>query len=529
MLLPLQKENFIIKNNCKREAMKTIYLYSILIIFLCIRTVEAQSLDNTFGTNGKVHTSFGNFSTYFNALAMQSNGKIYAVGAKEGAFFETNGIFISKYNTDGSLDTSYNNLGINGLPGTKEIGYGANYEFCHTAVLQPDNKLIVAGSSNGSFSISRLLENGDYDTDFSGDGKMIYSFGAGIGSKINKILLQTDGKILGIGQAYNGVDYDFGIARFNTDGSLDTTFATSGKAIVSIGPANDFGKDAILQPDGKIVICGYSNNSSGDSFSIIRLNADGTLDTSFATNGKIYFNIPSKLNCVAEAIAIQTDGKILIAGHADGDFAILRYNTNGILDNTFGSSGYSTTDFGNSQDKVYAISIRPDGRIILAGNSYDPLISTFLDFGIASYNTDGSLDTTFDTDGKMTIPMGYSSGIKDLLIQPDGNLVFGGYSLENSNSNIKYSLLRLNATNLSINENVSSYNSKINLYPNPTNQYISVMSTVKIEKIELFNIHGQQVNIKNKIINNTIDLSGFSNGIYFIKLNSNQTFKIIKS
>ena len=219
----------------------------------------------------------------------------------------------------------------------------------------------------------------------------------------------------------------------------------------------------------------------------------------------------------------------MIAGHADGDFAILRYNTNGTLDGTFGNSGYTTTDFGNSQDKVYAISIRPDGRIILAGYSYEPSVSTFLDFGIASYNSDGSLDNTFDSDGKMTISMGYSSGIKDMIIQNDGKLIFGGYSTENQNSNTRYSLLRLNATNLSINENVSNYNSKVSLYPNPTNQYISIMSTMKIENIELFNIHGQQVNIKNKIINNTIDLSEFGNGIYFIKLNSNQTFKIIKS
>ena len=510
--------------------MKTIYLYSIFIIFLCIRTVEAQSLDNSFGTNGKVHTSFGNFSTYFNALAMQNDGKIYAVGAKEGSFSETNGIFISRYNTDGLLDISYNSTGVNGASGTKEIGYGSSFEFCHTAVLQPDNKLIVAGSSNGSFSISRLLENGDYDTDFSGDGKMIYSFGTGNGSKINKILLQSDGKILAIGQAYSGTDYDFGAARFNTDGSLDTTFGVSGKVRVAIGPANDFGQDAVLQPDGKIVITGYSKNALGyDTFSAIRLNNDGSLDINFATNGKIYFNIPSKLDCVAEAVTLQLDGRILIAGHADGDFAVLRYNTNGTLDNSFGNSGYTTTDFGNSQDKVYAISIQANGKIIIAGNSYDPLISTFLDFGIASYNADGSLDNTFDTDGKMTISMGYSSGIKDMIIQNDGKLIFGGYSTENQNSNTRYSLLRLNAANLSINENLSNNNSKVSLYPNPTNQYISIMSTMKIENIELFNIHGQQVDIKNKIINNTIDLSEFGNGIYFIKLNSNQTFKIIKS
>ena len=508
--------------------MKANFIYTALVFCFFINLTKAQNVDNSFGINGKVHTSFGNFSVYFNALAMQNDGKVYAVGAKEGAFFETNGIFISKYNTDGSLDTSFNNLGINGLPGYKEIGYGSNYEFCHTTVLQPDNKLVVAGSSNGSFALARLNQNGDYDTDFSNDGKVIFSFGAGNGSKVNKLLLQLDGKIIAVGQAYSGTDYDFGITRFNIDGSLDTTFGVFGKAIVSIGPANDFGQDAILQPDGKIIICGYSNNSLGNSFSIIRLNVDGTLDTSFASSGKIYYNIPNKSYCVAESIAIQTDGKILVAGHAEGDFALLRYNINGTLDNTFGTSGFTTTDFGNSQDKVYAITINPNGKIILAGHSYDPSISTFLDFGIASYNADGSLDNTFDTDGKMTVSMGYTSGIKDMLIQPDGKFLFGGYSLENQNSNVRYSLLRLNPSNLSVNENISNYTSKINLYPNPTSQYISIIPTVNIEKVELFNIHGQQLNITNKIINNTIDISEFSTGIYFLKLNSNQTFKINK-
>lgn len=506
--------------------MKSIYSYLTIIFCFFIIQVKAQTPDTTFGANGKVNTSFGNFSVYFNALATQNDGKIYAVGATEG--LGPNGIFISKYNPDGLIDNTYNSNGVNGIPGTKEIGYGSNYEFCHTIVIQADNKLILAGSSNGDFALARLNQNGDYDTDFSNDGKMIFSFGAGNGSKINKVLLQSDGKIIAVGQAYNGVNFDFGIARFNTNGSLDTSFGTDGKAIIPIGPANDFGKDTLLQPDGKILIVGYSNNALGyDSLSAIRLNSNGSLDTSFATNGKIYYNIPSKDYCVAEAIALQSDGKILISGHADGDFAVMRYNTNGTLDTTFGNSGYTTTDFGNSQDKVYAISIRPDGRIILAGHNYEQAVSTFLDFGIASYNSDGSLDTNFDSDGKMTISMGYSSGIKDMIIQPDGKLLFGGYSAEIMNSNLRYSLLRLSDSNLSVNETIFNDN-KVVLYPNPTNEFITISTSENIEKLELYNIHGQQLDIKNKTLNNTIDLSGFDRGIYFVKLNSNQTFKINK-
>ena len=501
--------------------MKSIYFCSIILFCGFIIETKAQTLDATFGTNGKVYTSFGAFSTHFYDMAILPNGTIYAVGAKEGMFLENNGIFISRYLPNGVLDTSFD------TDGKIEVGYGSNYEFCHTIAIQQDEKLLLAGSSNGSFSITRLNTNGTYDSSFSSDGKLIFSFGAGIGSKINKLLLQPDGKIIAIGQAYNGVDYDFGMARFNTDGSIDVTFGTAGKTLVNIGPANDFGQDAALQSDGRILVCGYSNNSLGDSFSIIRLNNDGTLDTSFATNGKIYYNIPGKSYCVAESIALQTDGKIIVAGHADGDFAVLRYTTNGTLDTGFGNSGYSTTDFGNSQDKSYAIAIQNDNKIILAGHGYEAGNTGLFHAAMARYDANGNLDNTFSSDGKMVLPMAiYNDGIKSMIIQPEGKLLFGGYSSADNSSVIEYVLFRLDNNTLSTRDYFLGTNT-IKIFPNPATDFVTVKTLKNSDKIDLFNSIGQQINSV-KIVNNTIDLSGFSSGIYLIRVNSNQTFKIIK-
>lgn len=501
--------------------MKTIYSYIFLIFCFCINQVKAQELDTSFGANGKVYTSFGAFSNFFYDLAVLPNGTIYAASAKEGAFFETNGIFISRYLPNGTLDTSFDN------DGKIEVGYGSNYEFCHSIAIQPDEKLIVAGSSNGSFSIARLNTNGTYDTTFSGDGKMIFVFGAGIGSKINKLLLQPDGKILAIGQAYNGTNYDFGMARFNADGSTDSSFGNAGEMLVTIGPANDFGRNAVLQPDGKIVVCGYSNNASGDSFSITRLNNDGTLDTGFGTNGKIYYNIPTKNLCVAESIAIQSDGNLLIAGHADGDFAILKYNSNGTLDTTFGNSGYSTTDFGNFQDKSYALAIQNDNKIILAGHGYEAGNTGLFHAAIARYNANGTLDTTFSSDGKMVLPMAiYSDGIESMFIQPDGKLLFGGYSRADNSSITEQVLFRINNTTLSTSDYFFE-DKKTAIFPNPTTDFVTIKTIKNIDNIALFNNLGQQIN-NFEIVNNTLDLTGFNSGIYFVKVNSNETFKIIK-
>ncbi|NTW25072.1 MAG: hypothetical protein HGA37_10250, partial [Lentimicrobium sp.] len=250
-------------------------LLSLIIVFgvMAASKVSAQEPDLSFGTNGRVYTSFGSFSSFCHGMILLPDEKIVSVGNNTNTTFA---ILVSKHNADGTPDNSFNSTG------TKRIDFGSAYEFCYSVLAQSDAKLVLAGSSNGNAALARLLPDGNFDESFSDDGKLTLSFGAGNGSAFQKILLQPDGKIIAIGEAYNTSSFDFAIARFNSTGSLDESFGTDGKITVNFNNFNDFGRNAVLQPDGKIVIVGAAKNSNGNSsVALLRLNADGSPDNTF--------------------------------------------------------------------------------------------------------------------------------------------------------------------------------------------------------------------------------------------------------
>ncbi len=185
-----------------------------------------------------------------------------------------------------------------------------------------------------------------------------------------------------------------------------------------------------IQSDGKIVVAEPYNNGSDLDFAVARYNSDGSLDTSFDGDGKVTTDIDS--GDAALAMVIQSDGKILLAGYGGGYkyFALARYNSDGSLDNTFGTGGKVTTDIGGSYDLVYDIAIQSDGKIIVTGDSYNGNY----DFALARYTSNGSLDLSFDGDGKVTTPIGGGNDYAyDIAIQSDGKIVVAGYSDNGSN------------------------------------------------------------------------------------------------
>ena len=240
-----------------------------------------------------------------------------------------------------------------------------------------------------------LAAPGDLDLTFGNGGKVLtpigsgndYSFGAAI---------QSDGKIVLAGESYNGANRDFALARYNPDGSLDASFGSGGKVVTPIGSRDESAGDIAIQPDGKIVVAGYSINAdSFADFALVRYNANGSLDNSFGTGGKVTTSFGSVGSdvVIAHAIAIQADGKIVAAGRSFGNFnkfALARYNTNGSLDTSFGTGGKLTTQISsNSNDEAYAVAIQSDGKIVVGGRSFN---GATYDFAVVKYNTDGSLD-----------------------------------------------------------------------------------------------------------------------------------------
>jgi len=304
--------------------------------------------------------------------------------------------------TDGSFDTSFDGDGKATTP------VGASSEYASATAVQTDGKVLAAGYVNDggfwNFGVVRYNTNGSLDTTFDTDGKVLTHIGAA-DDFARAMVLQTDGKIVVAGSSYNGSNQDVALVRYNTDGSLDTSFDTDGKVTTDIGAGDDFAYGVTVQADGKIVIDGWSYNGTDTDVAVARYNTNGSLDTTFDTDGKV--TTPIAGNDYGYGVAIQADGKIVVTGtnlNAGTElFAQLRYNTNGSLDTSFDTDGIVTTAMGAGDAVSYGVVIQPDGKIVVAGQAYSGVDD---DFALARYNTNGSLDTTFDTDGKLLTSVG---------------------------------------------------------------------------------------------------------------------------
>jgi len=231
-----------------------------------------------------------------------------------------------------------------------------------------------------------------------GDGIVTTPIGSGRDDDAS-VTVQADGKILVTGYSWNGGSYAFALTRYNTDGSLDTSFDGDGKVTTVMGSCDDYGNSVTVQADGKILVAGSSYNGSNYDFTLIRYNADGSLDNSFDSDGIVISTGVDSSNDSGTSVAVQADGKILLAGFIgfnwnDGtfDFAWTRYNADGSLDTSFDGDGIVTTAVGLN-DAAVSVTVQADGKILLAGSSSNGIDN---DFAVVRYNADGSLDTSFD-------------------------------------------------------------------------------------------------------------------------------------
>ncbi|MBI5351847.1 MAG: hypothetical protein HZB50_04340 [Chloroflexi bacterium] len=384
-------------------------------------TIPAGNLDATFGNNGKVKINFGDSDEQGDAVLLQTDGKIVVTGS----IYDHTGVNVAlaRYSSDGSLDLTF---GTNG----KVISFIGNGAVAETGAFQSDGKIVIAGSSLfKGLVLARYSSNGSLDTSFGTNGVVTTSFGTNslLYDYAHAIAIQSDGKIIAAGASYVGDSSDFVLVRYNSDGTLDTTFDNDGKIVTDFGTSED-GSSIAIQSDGKIVMAGSSWNGSSYDFAVARYNDDGSLDLTFDGDGKLISDLGNSE--LGLAIAVQGDGKLVVAGNTDGanrDFVLARYNSNGSLDTTFGSNGIVTTDFGTDSDDARAITIQPDGKIVVSGTR------------LARYNINGSLDTTFDGDGKvMTTASNYA-----VALQSDGKIVTAG--AESNLLNIDFEVSRYNA------------------------------------------------------------------------------------
>jgi uncharacterized delta-60 repeat protein len=352
----------------------------------------------------------------------------------------------------GDLDLTF------GINGTVTTDFNISADEAHSVFVQTDGKIIVAGSVNDpttgtvDFGLSRYNSDGSLDTTFGVGGKVTTDFNAPFDNGYS-VIQQSDGKIVVVGSSYNDLtnDVDFALSRYNSDGSLDATFGTSGKVTTDFNTLYDYGHSIMQQSDGKIVAAGFSYDEVASSIivALSRYNSDGSLDKTFGAGGKVTTNF-SGISVAGFSVTQQSDGKIVVAGSSydpltnSYDFALSRYNSNGSLDTTFGTNGIVTTDFNTSDDNGFSVIQQNDGRIVTAGYSYNPFTDS-IDFALSRYNSDGSLDTTFGTAGKVTTDFNHTEdfcfGVKQ---QRDGKLVIAGSSKDFFTGNRDFLVIRYN-------------------------------------------------------------------------------------
>lgn len=351
------------------------------------------TLDSSFGTSGKVTPDVPGILDSFVpiAVALQSNGKIVVAGESANFFNGRSQFALARFNADGSPDVSF---GQQGLVITVMSGLG---DCAYAVAIQPDGKIVAAGNLFDFYHASvipycamvRYNTDGSLDSTFGSAGKV-----RGSGGTLYSVAIQPDGRIVAAGFVFGPLyaPARLGVWRYNNDGAWDSEF--DGSSIRGADPNLKYSAatGVVLQPDGKIILAGSAGNGVTSYFGLIRLTSTFSLDPSFGAEGLVRTDF-SPLSVGANAVGLQPDGRIVAAGYArsteqTGDFAVVRYNPDGSADLSFGDNGKVTTSFG-SLSGAQALAVQPDGNIVVAGYTVGDVSR---DFALARYGDFGAFN-----------------------------------------------------------------------------------------------------------------------------------------
>jgi uncharacterized delta-60 repeat protein len=372
--------------------------------FALVRHNSDGSLDTSLNSSGKVTTAVGAGTCKGEGVALQEDGKIVVVGYSFNAGNQSC-FTVLRYRADGSLDTSFADSG-------KATTSVAKQSSADSVAMQSDGKIVVAGNSfidgnNNDFAVVRYNANGNLDTSFNETGNATADFGAHDFG--HSVAVHGDGRIVVAGYTTNESKQQCALACFKANGSLDTSFNGTGKVTTNFGgDGNAEGQSVAVQTDGKIVVVGYATAGGVEKFALARYNANGTLDTSFGGTGRVITAVATG-GSNATGVALQKDGKIVVAGYAvnnsgrNYDFACVRYNTDGNLDQSFGDGGKIMTSVGHGDGKANAVVMQRDGKIIVVGSAYDGDNS---EFAVVRYDASGKLDMSFNAAGSVLTAIG---------------------------------------------------------------------------------------------------------------------------
>ncbi|MFH1227686.1 MAG: delta-60 repeat domain-containing protein [Planctomycetota bacterium] len=318
---------------------------------------------------------------------------------------------LARLNSDGTIDDAF------GISGTVTSDFGGNQDCAQAVAIQPDGKIILAGRAriggNDRIALARYTVTGTLDAAFGAGGLVTTALGTQSGAYA--CIVQPDGKILAGGWADYGPSACFALARYRDDGTPDIYFGCNGAITATIGTAKAYAM--ALQPDGRIIL-------AGDGLNMVRFDHFGTTDTFFSA-GTQSGALPPGDTGTAYACALQPDGKIILAGIAENQLLLARYRENGVPDTGFGNNG--TVLIGGWAGQLNGMALQSDHKIIVAGTSCNMQAGTFGSF-VMRFQPDGILDTGFGNNGNVS-PSGlaHNEGADACAVQPDGKIVAVGW------------------------------------------------------------------------------------------------------
>ena len=373
--------------------------------------------DQTFAGGQTVPTSFAT-----EAVATQPDGKILAVGHEGNLATGNSQGVIERFNTDGSLDTSF------GFRGSVVTSASANEAF-YAVTIQDSNHLIVAGTKGGDFLLARYSLNGRIDASFGAGGVTTTDFGTP-SDTARGVAIAPGGTIVAAGESGG----NFAFARYLSNGHLDTSFAQNGRQLFGLGAGKNGLGALAVQSDGKVVAAG----AQGTNVIVVRLTATGEADGSFGHGGLVTVSgLTARLDATtvdrSEGLALDANGGILVANHtAAGHFGLVRLKANGVADASFGIGGIATANFGGDDD-ADAITVQPTGQIIVFGTS---LQNGSAKTAVAAFDANGKPVSSFGTSGQVAVATGVALTGRELHVgdivlrafgtrTPDGRVIIG--------------------------------------------------------------------------------------------------------
>ncbi len=397
--------------------------------FVALRFWADGSPDLSFQWNSKTLLEMGNGPAVAQAVVLDAAGNIVMAGYATQTGDER--FALARLLPDGNPDLSF------GTAGRLFTDFGAAKEQANAVVIQPDGRIIAAGFTGAGrkaeYALARYLPNGTLDPAFGVGGKVVTPIDT-LSDIIWDLALQSDGKIVVCGSSADPMSFnfpaDFVMVRYNTDGSLDQNFGTKGIQRIDVLGDNDVPRAIKIYPSGRMLVAGFATESPRIKVVLIRLRSNGALDNFFGTGGGISSLDVTTYGNFCQDLDFATDGKILLTGMAENvdfrDVFVMRLSENGIVDNTFGQNGKVLRSLTPKDDNAYAISVRPDGKILIAGDTRAGDAFTG-NMALFQFNPDGTDDTNFGQNGSLHTDVSTSLELAhSILVQPDNSLMLAG-------------------------------------------------------------------------------------------------------